>query len=586
MLPQPPAKSSGAPPDPVKPVAVRDQLARILNSGGFRSSPRLCRFLTHIVDRTLEGNADNLKEFSIALEVFDRSTSYDPNVDAIVRVEARRLRAKLNAYYESASDPIRIELRPGSYVPIFRSSEGPAANTGGQDRQTARRPSVAVLPFVNMSSEPEQEYFCDGVSEEIINALAHAPALDVIARTSTFQFKSVAIDIREVGRRLGADLVIEGSVRKAGEQLRITAQAVETESGHHLWSETFHRQLRDVFAIQEEIAQAVARLLQIHAPAHPATARNFDAFAGYLRARFLIHQQTPEALRAALRQLRELVAAFPDYAPGYSGIAAANGFLCLFGAVSGREVYAEVKECAERGYALDPESAETCAVLGGFRSWWEYRWKEGQGLYDRALELQPAHSQAHMLRGMTLLSQGNVDDAEASLRRSMELNPLSASDCARMAYVKYVKGDYTPAAEHLKRAFDLDHDHAEARFCEALLCLRRGDYQQVVRRLSSSEAPLDIGLLTAAHARLGERSAALECLDRLRKLAESQFVTPLGEGLAAIGISDLDLAFGRLGEAIEHRTNFVNLLAVEPFFDPLRRDRRFPKLLKKLRLSE
>jgi serine/threonine-protein kinase len=191
-----------------------------------------------------------------------------------------------------------------------------------------------------------------------------------------------------------------------------------------------------------------------------------------------------------------------------------------------------------------------------------------------------------MLRGMTLLSQGNVEDAEASLRRSMELDPLSASDSARMAYVQYVKGNYASATDHLERAFNLDHDHAEARFCEALLCLRREDYQQVVRRLSSSEAPLDIGLLAAAQARLGGRPAAEECLDRLRRLAESQFVTPLGEGLAAIGMSDFDLAFRRLEEAIQHRTNFVNMLAVEPFFDPLRSDRRFPKLLRKLRLSK
>jgi serine/threonine-protein kinase len=206
-------------------------------------------------------------------------------------------------------------------------------------------------------------------------------------------------------------------------------------------------------------------------------------------------------------------------------------------------------------------------------------------LYDRAIERQPAHAQAHLFRGMTLLCQGNVEEAGSSLRRSMELNPLSASDCARMAYVDYVKGDYPSAADHLRRAFSLDPDHAEARFYEGLLFLRLEDHQQAARRLSSSGVPLDIGLLAAAHARLGARSAAEKSLARLRKLAESQYVTPLGIGLAAIGMSDFELAFRKLEEAIEDRTNFVNMLAGEPFFDPLRGDSRFPKLLKKLRLA-
>jgi len=254
-----------------------------LNSSGFASSTRLCRFLTHIVNRTLDGDGDSIKEFSVAMEVFDRTADYDPNIDAIVRVEARRLRAKLKAYYETANDPVLIELRPGSYVPSFRWLGTGPVQEQRQDAQPRRRSSVAVLPFVNMSPEPEQDYFCDGISEEILNSLTHLPELDVIARTSSFQFKGVAIDIRDVGQRLGADLVIEGSVRKAGEQLRITAQAVETACGHHLWSETFGRELKDVFAIQEEIARAVADLLRVYAPARPAFAGNLDVYTKYLR---------------------------------------------------------------------------------------------------------------------------------------------------------------------------------------------------------------------------------------------------------------------------------------------------------------
>lgn len=528
------------------------------------------------------------------MEVFDRASDYDPNIDSIVRVEARRLRSKLKAYYEDGpgtADPVLIALRPGSYIPIFRllDSRQPSHHHEIDASIQPGRASVAVLPFVNMSPEPEQDYFCDGISEEIMNSLTRVSGLDVIARTSAFQFKAVSIDIRDVGQRLGAELVIEGSVRKAGEQLRITAQAIQAESGHRLWSETFRRELKDVFAVQEEIAQSVADLLRVHMPAartpvHPS-ARNLDAYTRYLRARFLILQQSPETLRASLEQLRELVGTFPDYALGYSGIAAANGLLSVFGVVSGREVYPEVKANAERGHALDPESGETCMVLAGVRSGFEHRWDDAERLCERALELQPGLAGAYMTRAMVSLCQGNIPGAESSMCRSTELNPLSAGDCARIAYVHYVKGDYQLAAEHLQRSYELDRNYPEARFYEGLLHFQQRDYDAAVQCLSPSLLPLDIGLLAATHARQGNVSRAEQCLEKLGRLAPKQYVTPLAEGFAAIGMGDFDLAFQRLEEALDHKTNFVDLLGIEPFFNPLRSDGRFTKLLKRLNLS-
>jgi adenylate cyclase len=574
-------------------TAVCGQLALIVNSPEFISSPRLCRFLTHIVNRTRQGDLDNLKEFSIAMEVFDRTSEYDPNIDAIVRVEARRLRAKLKAYYErgaGGSDPVLIALRPGSYVPIFRWLDTQPRNEpheiGGAIQPSAA--SIAVLPFVNGSPDPEQEYFCDGISEEIISSLTHVAGLKVIARMSAFQFKGMSVDIRDVGRRLDADIVIEGSVRKMGDQLRITAQASNTESGHHLWSETFARDLKDVFAIQEEIAQSVVGLLRLHMPDARsrvrAADRNLEAYTRYLKARVLIYQQSPETLRAALGQLRELIEVFPDYALAYSGIAEANGHLALFGIISGRAVYPEMKVTAERGYALNPGSGETCTVLGGLRAWFEYRRDEAYRLYDRALKLQPGLARTYRYRAMALLCQGDIKAAESGLRRSTELDPLSASDCARMAYVHYVKRDYRIAAEHLEKSFDLDRDYPEARFYQKLLHYQEQNYDRVIQCLSASDVALDIGVLAAAFARKRCQSRAQECVEMLGRMAGSQYVTPLAEAFAATGMKDFDLAFQRLDEAIDHKTAFVNLLAVEPFFEPLRSDRRFTSLLERLNL--
>ena len=584
---------SANPVDAVPATAVSEELARIVNSPKLISSPRLCRFLTHIVNRTIHGDLDSLKEFSIAVEVFDRTSEYDPNIDAIVRVEARRLRAKLKEYYEGLgrNDAVLIGLRPGSYVPIFRWLDPQLQNETQEIGATIRTgaASVAVLPFVNMSPDPEQDYFCDGITEEITNILTHVPGLKVIARSSAFQFRGMSVDVREVGRRLGADLVIEGSVRKAGSRLRITAKANETESGHYVWSETFARKFKDVFAIQEEIAQAVGGLLRLHMPetrprVHVSDG-NLEAYIKYVKARVLIYQQSPETLRAALRQLRELIEVFPDYAPAYSAIAEANGHLALFGFVSGRAVYPEMKATVERGYALNPESGETCTVLGGVRAWYEYRRDEAYRLYDRALKLQPGLARTYRYRAMALLCQGDIGAAESGLRRATELDPLSASDCARKAYVNYVKGDFASAAEDIEESFDLDRDYPEARFYQGLLRFRQEDYGAVVKCLSQSGFPFDIGVLAAAYARQGRESLARRCVARLRQLTARQYVSPLAEAFAAVGMKDTDVAFQCLNNAIDDKTAFVNLLAVEPFFEPLRSDQHFTRLLQRLNLA-
>jgi thioredoxin reductase len=219
-------------------------------------------------------------------------------------------------------------------------------------------------------------------------------------------------------------------------------------------------------------------------------------------------------------------------------MAAAGGLLAQFGMVSGRDVYPEVKANAERGYALDPESGDTCTVLGALRAWFEHRWDEADRMFDRALKLQPSHAPAHMFRAMALLCQGDINAAESELRRSTELDPLSASDCARMAYLHYVKGDYSSAAEHLRQSFELDRDYPEARLYEGLLHFQQQRYDAVIQYLSPSASPLDIGLLAAGHAQQGSLSRAEECIERLHQLAGRQYVTPLAEGFATVGMGN------------------------------------------------
>ncbi len=238
---------------------IRAQLDKILAGDAFIRSVRLSGFLRFVVQNALRGQSDQLKEYTIALEVYQRPPSFDSTLDPIVRVETRRLRATLEKYYggEGLHDLIRIEIPKGRYVPVFTAMR-PSAR---QKRTPGRLCSIAVLPFANLSADPEQEYFCDGLTDELINALGHLEGLRVAARCSVYSFRAAHQDVRRIGKQLNVHIVLEGSVRKLGDRLRITAMLISVADGYHLWSERYDCETKDVFAVQDEISWAIVKPL-------------------------------------------------------------------------------------------------------------------------------------------------------------------------------------------------------------------------------------------------------------------------------------------------------------------------------------
>lgn len=576
---------------------VRAELARILSSESFISSPRLCRFLRFIVERALSNEVDRLKEFVVALEVFDRDEKYDPNIDSIVRVEARRLRKKLKTYYDGPgkADPVLIGLRPGSYVPLFRTlaPERPASPPvpGTIGAPTADM-TVAVLPFVNMSPEPEQDYFCDGITEELINALTAVPNLNVVARTSSFQFKGQSMDVREVGRRLGARVVVEGSVRKAGDQLRITAQAIDAEHGYHLWSETYRRELRDIFAIQDELSAAIARTIHVRLPAARSVGKFLppvDAYNALLEARFLMHQQTPVSLAKSLALFQDLTQRYPTYAEPFAGIANVRVAFSLFGIASGREVEPEMRRCAEEAVRLDPDLAEAWAILGGISCCWDFDWAEGEKRLLRAISLQPANAVPYLWYAVGLTMLGRFAEAEANMMRAIKLNPLGAGGHTRMAMIHSFLGDEQRASADLDQAAVLDPGFPTIRVIRAMLLMRRGDHEGAISTLAGDpEHPtlaVHTGLLAAACFQAERNREGQAKLRTLEAMARGAYVSPLAFAYAYIGMGDNDKAFEYLDRAITDRVVWANFLKVDPFFGPLRNDARFADLVRRLRLS-
>ena len=344
--------------------AVRDQVARILESSIFADSQRMARFLIFAVEQTLNGNAGSLKEIVIGAAVFDRAADYDPRLDPIVRVEARRLRAKLHAYYENegSNDALFVEFPKGRYSPVFghRSPSNAETDSG----------TIAVLPFLNLDPCQEQDYFSDGLSEELIHALTRIPGLRVVAWHSAAQFRGSQEDLEAIRARLDVAHILRGSVRRSGDRLRVTAHLIATSNGHYVWSETFDRQLRDVMVIQEEIAEAISSALQLRF-GKPTSSRaptpskaSLECYQLCLKGRFHARERTSEGLRRSILCFEQAICVESSCASAYAGLADAFALLAEYGFAESCDAMTKAKSAAERALELDPLSAEGACVPG------------------------------------------------------------------------------------------------------------------------------------------------------------------------------------------------------------------------------
>ncbi|MGI9418208.1 MAG: hypothetical protein ACR2RA_10275 [Geminicoccaceae bacterium] len=438
--------------DAASPEAVREQLTQIVGSPEFSQSGRLQSFLTYIVDEALQGRADRLKGYTLGVEVFGREQDFDPAIDCIVRVEAGRLRSRLKSYYmeQGRDDPILIELPKGGYTPRWsvREQEVPdGASTATSAIAVVdddydpvldlpRGPSIAVLPFANLSNDPEQELFVDAVVEEITTQLGRFRELFVIARTTAFQYKGQALDVRQIGRELGVRYLLEGSIRTSGSLLRVTAQLIETLSGTHLWAETYDRDLsvQNVFEIQDDIAQRVAASIAqpfgVISQAHLATSRkqptdSWDAYQCYLHFWAFLHAIGPDTHLAARQKLEEALQTDPACADAL----AALGYLAV------EEYRFDFNPMPEQGDPLDRaqtlvhkayETDSSCmlALLTLSAVYYHRRQPERcREFGERALKLNPNDAEALCEYGFHLGLIGDWDRSLPLVEKAMALHP-------------------------------------------------------------------------------------------------------------------------------------------------------------------
>jgi TolB-like protein len=582
---------------------VRGQLEKILASQGFARNDRLSGFLRFIVEQELSGYGDQLKESIIGVEVFGRRPDYDVRQDSVVRTEASKLRTRLAKYYaaEGAPDPLTIELPKGGYKPVFRQGEGArevdalilsrlekvsrvgrrvwiaaglvclvvglAAVGWWRFQQNGPIP-VAVLPLINLNQDPASDYFADGLTGEIIRNLSIIDGLAVRSETSSFAFKGKPRNLREAAKQLDADYVLEGSVLRAGQQLRINAQLVRVRDDFPLWSARYDRELTDVLAIQDEISLGIVNSLRLKlGRGRRRYETSAEAYDLYLRARALANGEDQQ-----IDAFEQAIAKDPSFAPAYSGLASARAYRSgfdRFDPIERADEESKMRAAAEKALYLDPLLAEAHGALGMAYAR-DAQWEQSGKSFRRAVELAPGSS---LLRtqfgGNLLLPLGRIEEALAQARLAEKSDPLSPQVQRALARALFIVGQFDEAATHCQKPCVQALLH-QGRAGEAIPILEA----EFNGRLSASGS----GALGRAYALAGRR-------DDAERIATIQW-RPIEQAGIFTALGDKDRAFEALDRAIPLGPVRLGRDLTYPEFSPLRGDPRVRALRKKVGLPE
>jgi serine/threonine-protein kinase len=461
----------------------------------------------------------------------------------------------------------------------------------------AKRYSIAVLPFSDLSPERDQEYFCQGLAEELINTLAAVRGLRVLARTSAFALQGQGLDVREIGRRLRVDTVLEGSVRKAGERLRITTQLVDAAEGHMLWSKKFDRDLDDVFSVQDEIAETVASELQSELGfakerSDARRASNLEAYDAYLRGLFAMNRWTEDWVERALGCFADAVARDPGYALAHAAIAECLvWFYSGIGIRSAAETIPRAREAAAKALALAPELPEPHKVQGLIAMSHDWDRKRAEESFARAIELNPSSADARLWNAWRLsLFEGTYEAALSELRVAEENDPLDLKIKTQIGYVHYFLRDFDRAEAQLLKVLAIDPHFAFAHYGLGDVQAQQGRYDEALSELEESvrlggSSVNHLAILSYVNGLAGRTGEARRLLGEIRARASRGYASPIWSALAHLGLHEIDAAFEWLDRAYEERDGSLILVTASPEFDPLRSDPRFGALLKRMGLE-
>jgi TolB-like protein/tetratricopeptide (TPR) repeat protein len=475
---------------------------------------------------------------------------------------------------------------------VERAPESGASVQPAQPPAAVVRDSIAVLPFVNMSNDPEQEYFSDGITEELLNALSRMKALKVAARTSAFSFKGKQIDLRDVGHKLNVATVLEGSVRKAGDRLRITAQLIDVATGYHLWSETYDRDMTDIFAIQDDITSRIVSALQVQldgaAPLKASTQPvDAEVYQIVLRGRFHWNQRTPEGFVKAAALLEEATRRAPEYAPAYAALADVYLRQFDYGLASWDDSTVKARAAATKALELDPTSAAAHTSLAHILLH-EWEWPAAEQHFLRAIELDPSYTLAQHWYALCLTALGRTDEAVKAMQRALQLDPLSVRVNADLGMAFLAAGRYEDAVAQEGRTLELAPDASTPRWIRGMALEQLGrledatvDMQAVLASDPDDDAVK--GSLGHLYAVAGKDAEARKLLADLAAQADAKDVEFFA-ALVCAGLKDQEAALTWLERAVNERSGSVRYLKIDPRLAGLRDEPGYRRLMERVRL--
>ena len=543
------------------PAAVFDQLLNHRCPSPLRLNPALPPALAAVIDKALEKDPE--RRYSSAKDLLEDLRGIDASASA--RISSSRAPATRHA----------------------------TASASAFDATTPS--SIVVLPFVDLSPQRDQEYFCHGIAEEIINSLTRVPQLRVISRTSAFAFHGKGLDVTEIGRRLRVATALEGSVRKSGNRLRVTVQLVNAEDSSQLWSKRFDCELSDIFAIQDDIAATIVHELQVGIAADsPATRRPFDTRAhdAYLRGMYALNKWTAQSVDLAIAAFREAIGHDGGFAPAYVGLA--EGQIWLYsglGALSAHDTVPEARWAVAKAVEIDATSADAhrLRALVAMNHDWDRKGAE-DGLL-RAVHLAPGSAASHLWNAWRLaVLERQHEAALVALDKAEGLNPLDLQLKTQIGYVYYFQHDFDRALAQFEKVLMLEPSFAFAHYAVGDLCTQRGEYDRAFRAFERSielggRSVNHIGVLGYAYARSGNRDRAQEHLAELTRRRADGYVSPMWVALVYLGLRDLEGLFHWLDRAFEERDGSLILITAAVEFDPVREDPRFKALLERMGLA-
>jgi len=460
--------------------------------------------------------------------------------------------------------------------------------------------SIVVLPFANISPEEGQEYFSDGLAEDIIDALTQVPGLRVMARTSSFAFRGKEQDVRKIGAELNVEHILEGSVRRAGNRLRVTAQLVKASDGYHLWSQRFDREMTDVFAIQDEISQAIVEKLRLRlAGDRPLVKRYTENLAAYdlcLKARYHLLKMTPEGREAGRRYCEQAIALDPKYALAHVMLAESYFWSAFWGSTDPREAFSRAKSAALEALRLDDTIADAHSALGTVLGSGEFDWPGAEREFRRALELSPSsavvrYDYAWCYAMWFLLPLGRVEQATSEMRRALELDPLDPFYNSLMGCLLQYMRQFEPAVVQLQHAIDLDPTFSFSYWFLSITYAQIGQFDEAIaaaekaNQFSGGNA-LTLGTLGSLYGRAGRTVEARQFLEELMARRRSGYVPASAIAWAHIGLGELDKGLEWIGRSIEQRDpTLVTALKSAPTYDRLRSHPAYQALLRKMNLE-